>query len=228
MPPRLLPASLLLVSAFATAQSGITSLNDNSSDARENTSDAREGGFVPLFSNSLEGWDYVDTAPENFTLEDGVLRVQGEQGWLRSPQEYGDFVLRLQFRFVTADADSGIFLRAGTGTPFIRGWPGDSYQVQIREISVNTSDSPLPLVNVYRHRVPEGETEYARERVFELYRGVGEWHDLEISALGDSLRVILDGEPVTTATGIVNARGHIGFQSEAGVIEYRDVRIDVR
>ena len=185
-----------------------------------------ETSFRPLFENgSLQGWSFENTERENFSLDDGVLTVRGEGGWLRSPEQYGDFVLRLDFRFLEPDSDSGVFLRAGTGTPFILGWPGDAYQVQIREISVNTSDSPLPLVNLYRHRIADGTTRYERERVFELYRGVGEWHDLEIRAQGDEIRVLLDGEEVTVAENIVNSEGHIGFQSEAGVIEYRDVRI---
>lgn len=208
MPPRLLlPCTLLFAAALGAAQED----------------------FVPLFpDDSLENWHLENTQAANFSLQDGVLRVQGEAGWLRSPEAYADFVLRLQFRFVTEDADSGIFLRAEPGTDFIRGWPGDSYQVQIREISVNQSDRPLPLVNLYRHSVPEGETAYARERVFELYEGVGQWHDLEIRAAGDSLRVFLQGEEVLEAGGLVNASGSIGFQSEAGIIEYRDVRIDVQ
>lgn len=185
-----------------------------------------DGEFGPLFAgNSLEGWTLETTEPENFSLSDNILTVQGKGGWLRSPREYGDFILTLELRFPVENADSGVFLRAGTGTPFILGWPGDAYQVQMREISVNPSDRPLPLAGIYRHRVADGETRYQRDRAFALYTGVGEWQQIEIHAIGDRITVKLNGELVTEAENIVNASGHIGFQSEAGVIEYRNIRI---
>lgn len=177
----------------------------------------------PLFSGGLESWQLQNAEPGSFVLEEGVLRVSGNQGWLQSAEQYADFELRGQVRFVEADSDSGIFLRVEPGTDFIRGWPGDAYQVQMREISVNTSDNPLPLANLYRHRVAAGETRYQRERVFELYTGVGEWQDIVIHVAGAQLWAELNGERVLEAEGLENAQGHIGFQSEKGVIEYRNL-----
>lgn len=192
-------------------------------------SPAQSDGFEPLFSNgTLDGWTLENTQPENFFLDNDVLRVQGEAGWLRSPRPYGEFILRGEIRFVTEDSDSGIFLRVVPGTDFILGWPGNGYQVQIREISVNPSDSPLPLANVYRHRIADGETSYARDRVIELYTGPGQWQQLEIQAFAEQIVVYLNGVMVTNAANIVNPEGYIGFQSEAGLIEYRNMRINER
>lgn len=179
----------------------------------------------PLFADGLTGWTALNSAEESFTHEAGVLRVTGKQGWLRSPREYGNFELRGQVRFVEANSDSGIFLRVESGSDFILGWPGDAYQVQMREISANQSDNPLPLVNLYRHRVAEGFTSYKRERVFALYTGVGAWQDFTIRANEATLTVELNGELVTEAEELENLSGYIGFQSEAGVVEYRDLAI---
>jgi hypothetical protein len=177
----------------------------------------------PLLADELTGWTVLNTEGDSFSHVDGVLRVTGKQGWLRSPREYGDFELRGQVRFVEANSDSGIFLRVQSGTDFIAGWPGDAYQVQMREISENQSDNPLPLVHLYRHRVAEGFTSYKRERVFALYTGVGAWQDFIIRASEATLTVELNGELVTEAEGLENPTGYIGFQSEAGVVEYRDM-----
>ncbi len=182
---------------------------------------AQEG--FPLLADGLAGWTPLNTEGESFSYDDGVLRVTGKQGWLQSAREYADFELRGQVRFVEANADSGIFLRVQSGTDFIAGWPGDAYQVQMREISQNQSDNPLPLVNLYRHRVADGFTSYKRERVFALYTGVGEWQDFTIRASEATLTVELNGELVTEAEELENLSGYIGFQSEAGVIEYRNM-----
>lgn len=177
----------------------------------------------PLFAQALEGWTAQNTTLDSFQYDTDTLRVTGTSGWLRSPRQYGDFELHGQVRFVEPDSDSGIFLRVESGTDFIRGWPGDAYQVQMREISVNTSDSPLPLANLYRHRVADGSTDYQRERVFASYTGVGEWQDFTIRVEGSVLTVELNGALVTQARGLENLRGHIGFQSEQGVIDYRNL-----
>ncbi len=182
--------------------------------------------FVPLFgAEGLDGWVFEEAEADSFKLNDGVLVVQGEHGWLRSPREYGDFILRAEFRFVTLDADSGIFLRAGLGTPFIRGWPGNAYQVQTRDITLNASNSPLPLAQLYRHQIEDGNTQYQFTRVHDLYTGVGEWQRYEIRVLGDQLTVTFNGEIVTMAENIVNASGYLGFQSETGIIEFRNLMI---
>lgn len=181
-----------------------------------------------LFAQGITGWEAVNAEPGSFTWTEGVLRVSGNQGWLRSPREYADFELRGQVRFVEPDSDSGIFLRVESGTDFIRGWPGDAYQVQMREISVNTSDNPLPLVNLYRHRVADGTTTYQREQVFAGYTGVGEWQDFLITVEGAQLSVQLNGALVTEAGGLENAQGYLGFQSETGVIEYRNLVLHER
>jgi hypothetical protein len=183
------------------------------------TAQAQEG--VPLLADALTGWTALNTEGESFRYADGVLRVTGKQGWLRSPREYGDFELRGQVRFVEANSDSGIFLRVQSGSDFIFGWPGDAYQVQMRDISENQSDNPLPLVHLYRHRVAEGFTSYKRERAFALYTGVGAWQDFIIRASEATLTVELNGELVTEAEDLENLTGYIGFQSEAGVVEYR-------
>ena len=187
--------------------------------------------FEPLFGDWGD-WQFNNTEREFFTLmrEDGdtVLRVSGDRGWVQSAQQYGDFILRGEFRFLEADADSGIFLRVEPGTDFIRGWPGDAYQVQIREITVNTGDNPLPLLNLYRHRVADGVTEYDRERVFARYTGVGEWQRLVVEVVGDTVTASLNGDIVMHASDLENTAGYMGFQSEKGVIEYRNLEIYAR
>jgi hypothetical protein len=184
-----------------------------------------DDGFRPLFGTNLDNWQQLNTGMPSFVFDGGVLQVTGDSGWLSSPRNYGDFELRGQVMFLGPDADSGIFLRVEPGTDFIRGWPGDAYQVQMREISGNQTDNPLPLVNVYRHEVADGATDYKRDRVFELYTGPGEWQMFTIRAVGSTITVELNGEVVTEAQDIENPTGRIGIQSEAGFILYRGLEI---
>jgi hypothetical protein len=182
---------------------------------------------VPLFKGTLDGWVIENTQANNFTVRDGVLRVEGPQGWLRSAAQYADFELRVEFRFLTDDADSGIFLRAPgpASNIFMRGWPANAYQVQVRDISRNKSTNPIWIGNLYRHRVAAGETSFDDQAVLAAVKPTGEWQSLEIVASGVDLAVKLNGAAVTRATNIVNARGFIGIQGETGVLEYRSIAI---
>ncbi len=47
-----------------------------------------------------------------FTIEGGTLRAEGPEGWLRFPGLVRDFRLRVELRFLTDNADSGVFFRA--------------------------------------------------------------------------------------------------------------------
>jgi len=181
---------------------------------------------TPLFDGrSLAGWAIENGASSSFLVSDGVLRVTGPAGWLRSQEQYGDFVLDVEFRFLTDDADSGIFVRAPgpASNVFVRGWPANAYQVQARDISTNRSTNPIWIGNLYRHRVAPGPTEFDADAASTAARPTGAWQAFTIQAVGDHLDVTLNGVLVTRASGIENPRGFIGIQAETGVVEYRAI-----
>jgi hypothetical protein len=184
-------------------------------------------GFVPLFDGTLNGWVIENTTANNFTVRDRILRVEGPQGWLRSQAQYGDFALRVEVRFLTDDADSGIFFRAPgpASNTFMRGWPANAYQVQVRDITRNKATNPIWIGNLYRHRVAPGETSFDSDAALKAAKPTGEWQLIEMDVTGDRLTVHLNGTLVTRASNIVNPRGHIGVQGETGALEYRIIAV---
>jgi len=188
---------------------------------------AQSRAFVPLFDGTLNGWVLENTQAGNFTVRDRLLRVEGPTGWLRSNADYGDFALRVEVRFLTDDADSGVFVRTPgpSSNIFMRGWPANAYQVQVRDMSRNKTANPIWIGNLYRHRVAAGETVFNGDAALAAVKPTGEWQQLEIEAQADRLTVSLNGTLVTRAANIVNPRGHIGIQGEAGALEYRTIAI---
>lgn len=180
-------------------------------------------GFVPLFDGTLNGWAVQNTDAGNLRVVGGVLRVEGPNGWLRSERRYQDFALRVEFRFVTPEADSGIFLRAAGDTQFLRGWPNNSYQVQVRNPS--TPSKFPPVGGLFRHGMPPGETKLDEAAVQRLFKGTGAWQTLELEVANDQLVVRLDGTEVMRAGSISRVPGYIGIQGEAGAVEYRAIEI---
>ncbi len=109
---------------------------------------------------------------------------------------------------------------------FVRGWPANAYQVQVRDMSVNRTTNPFWAGNLYRHRVPQGPTTFHADAALAAVRPTGEWQVFEIDVTGDRVQATLNGTPVLDARGIVNPRGYIGLQGETGALEYR--RIEIR
>lgn len=198
--------------------------------ARGEDDTAADDDFRPLFDGeTLNGWVVENTDAGNFTVQDGVLRANGPGGWLRTEETYMDFDLRVVFRFLTDDADSGVFVRVGdTESTFARGWPAGSYQVQTRDISTNRTERPRLLGDVYRHGMADGETVYDAEAAFAAARETGVWQEFKISVTGDSLLVDLNGTPITRAQDIAIPSGFIGIQGETDTVEFRTIEIKER
>ncbi len=179
--------------------------------------------FVPLFDGTLKGWVVENSTANNFTAGNGVLRVEAPSGWLRSERQFTDFTMRVAFRFLAADTDSGIFFRTTGATQFMRGWPNNAYQIQLRNPATR---SPLPAVGgLFRHGMPQGELAFDQAAVEKLSRGTGEWQELELTVSGQTLTVRLNGTEVTRAGNIVSQPGYVGLQAETGAIEFRSIEI---
>lgn len=76
--------------------------------------EAGREGWVSLFDGeSLDGWRgfRMDTAPETWRVEDGVLTGSGKGGNLATREPYADFELYLEWK-IGPGGNSGIILRA--------------------------------------------------------------------------------------------------------------------
>ena len=181
------------------------------------------GELVSLFDGTLDGWAIENSEEGNFTVNNGILHVEGSQGWLRSDGRYSDFLLRAEFRFLTDDTDSGIYVRAVADAEFIRGWPGNSYQVQVRNPIGESRFGPVG--DLFRHQTPPGNLDFDPDLSGRTSTGTGEWQTIEIEAVGATLTVRLNGTLLSRADNIANPTGYIGIQSELGAIEFRTIEI---
>ncbi len=151
---------------------------------------------------------------------------EGNSGWLRYDKQYKDFVLRVEFRFLTDNADSGVFIRAVGDSIFLRGWPGSSLQVQARDMTRNQTTNPIFIGNIYRHgQRGATDTNFDSAAALQASTKTGEWQTFEIEVRGDRVSAKLNGRPVLNAGNVANPSGYIGVQGEAGTVEFRSVQI---
>ena len=176
---------------------------------------------IQLFNGrNLDGWEIVNGG--QFSVEDGVLKVNRGTGWLRSNDTFGDFVLTMEFRFLEEEAPSGIFVRTDpTSKDDENGWPDNGYQVQC----MDTVTGNVPLAQLMPYGAPPFEQHFDIEALKRAYRPTGEWHTYEIKAEGENLWIHLNGVLITTATSIKKLTGHIGIQAERGLLEFRKIEV---
>ena len=175
---------------------------------------------VKLFNGwNLEGWSIQNGG--RFSVEDGILKLDGGTGWLRSDKTFADFKLVIEFRFLEAKANSGIFVRTGsTSKKDKNGWPDNGYQVQCMDTLTGK-----PLATMLPYGAPPFDHKSDLAALKEAYQPAGEWQTFEITAQGETLEVKLNGVLVTTASNIKNREGHIGIQGEHGHLEFRKIEL---
>jgi hypothetical protein len=167
----------------------------------------------------LDGWvfftreDSMVTEP-TFTVVDGALHITGQPfGYIRTVKKYGDYTLHLQWRWAGPRTDSGIFNHLPDNDKV---WP-DGIQLQLRESDFGYLFSAIPLEGVegpFFRKAPlcEGDPEKAD----------GEWNETVITCQGGHITCTVNGVLVNEAVAEA-AEGYIGFQSEGGALEFRNI-----
>ena len=142
----------------------------------------------------------MPTGTSHWEIVDGVLTGCGDPaGYLVSDRTYRNFVLSLEFK-TGADTNSGVFVRNG-------------YEVQIwkqQPAGYNTG----AIVNTAKT---------ARDFVFKA----DDWNLLQITADGDHLIVVLNGETTVDVHDSRSAEGNIRLQYQQYPIAFRNLRIRV-
>jgi hypothetical protein len=195
-----------------------------------------EGDYRPLFDGqSLAGWTVDPAYAANFTVENGLLKVRGSGGWLKSTKAFTDFTLRVEFRYLTEDPSServglaGIYLRSAATAVNASGWPQDTVEVQMGN---RTGFRPaLPGDGrwsgaVLLHGVSGGPVSFDTAAALRAYGATGEWQVMDIHVLGGTITVTLNGHYIGRAVTGAAASGFIGIQAENGETEFR--RIELR
>ncbi len=176
---------------------------------------------MSLFNGlNLDNW--VIENDGQFSVEDGVIKVDRGTGWLRSADVFSDFTLLMEFRFQEAEANSGIFVRTGpTSNDDENGWPNNGYQVQCMDIITGKA----PLATLIPYGAPPFKPKSDLDALAKAYKPLGEWQTYEITCAGETLEVKLNDIRITTATSIKNLTGHIGIQGEHGLVEFRKIEL---
>jgi len=179
-------------------------------------------GFTALFNGKdFTGWqakqgqaeteDEKAKWQEHWTVEDGVIKFDGQGPNLWTSKKYNDFVLMVDWRF-PKPGDSGIYLRGRSKS------------------QVNIWCNQMGSGEVWGYRTDKNQPEEVREGCTPIKNAdkpVGEWNTFVITMKGDRLTVQLNGELVIDNAQLpdVPADGEIALQRHGSPLDFKNIFI---
>src|SRR5882724_1102466 len=178
---------------------------------------SKEESLVPLLrETTLKEWRQC--GPGRFTFSNGVATGEGGMGlWWYSGRQFTNFVLRGEFKQEQDIADSGVFLRFPD--------PGNAPWNAVHQGHEMEIGDPNPKDPTWR----TGSIYPFQASTSANTRPLGQWNEYEITCIGQTYSVRMNGELVLTWTD-PKARtraGYIGLQNynDGKTVRHRNLRI---
>jgi hypothetical protein len=198
---------------------------------------------ISLFNGkNLDGWhadipekDTNAAAPDAFIVRDGMLVSKGvPEGHLLTDAVYKNYRLEAEYRFTGKPGNCGILVHASKPRALYGMFP-QSIEVQMEH--ENAGDfwcivEDITVPDMEKRRGPKetwGITEGKARRIVNLTNGsekpVGEWNQMTIECLADSVKVWVNGDLVNFGYGATAREGKIAIQAEGAEVAFRKLEL---
>ncbi len=177
-------------------------------------STALEPGFVSLLEGAnAQAWRQC--GPGKMTINGGETFNSSKEGtgvaWF-SKQMFTDFILKVEFRGVGREFNSGVRLRL----PELQNDSAVANRLGY-EVGIHESIKPYRWATGCIHGL-QAPTHNAMKR--------SEWNEFEITVIGQQCSVMLNGQLVNRFTGNRALSGYIGLEENStGPVQFRNLRI---
>ncbi len=201
--------------------------------AMRSPADDKEEGWIRLFNGKdFTGWKkYLDPKknadPDTiWSVKDGMIVCEGSvYGYLLTEKDYENYHLRLQWRWgdkVTTSRNSGVFVHVsgadkiwpkGVEAQLFSGRAGDIWLVDGFKLTVDAARQDPKSKRHYLH-LKDG-----------VEKPIGEWNQYDITCKGDTINLVVNGEPENEGTQAEQTKGKILLQSEGAEIYFRNIEL---
>jgi len=201
--------------------------------AMRSPADDKEEGWIRLFNGKdFIGWKkYLDPKknadPDTiWSVKDGMIVCEGSvYGYLLTEKDYENYQLRLQWRWgdkVTTNRNSGVFVHVsgpdkiwpkGVEAQLFNGRAGDIWLVDGFKLTVDAARQDPKNKRHYLH-LKDG-----------VEKPIGEWNQYDITCKGDTINLVVNGEPENEGTQAEQTKGKILLQSEGAEIYFRNIEL---
>ena len=197
------------------------------------------GTWVDLFNGKdLSGWVDVNTSPETWRVEDGLLICTGLPiGVMRSEKQYENFILHVEWRHMEPGGNSGVFLWSEGTVPEGRQLP-KGMEVQMLELEwpfLNRDENGEPRPIAYVHgelfgangmtTVPDNPRGERSKSIENRCLGKGEWNYYDVVAVDGTVKLSVNGKFVNGVSKASVKKGYLCLESEGAEIHFRKIQI---
>jgi hypothetical protein len=195
--------------------------------------------FKDLFNGKdLTGWVNVNTAPDTWSVRDGVLMCTGKPiGVMRTEKQYENFVLHIEWMHLEAGGNSGVFVWSDPAPAPGKTLP-KGMEVQMLELewpNLNRDKEGKPrhpgyvtgeLFGANGVTATPDNPRGTRSMSFEnRCKGKGEWNTYVVVCVDGVIKLSVNGKFVN---GMINAsqrKGYLCLESEGAPIHFRNIKI---
>ena len=194
--------------------------------------------WVDLFNGrDLSGWVDVNTSPDTWKAEDGLLVCSGKPiGVMRSEKQYENFILHIEWRHMKPGGNSGVFVWSEGVIPEGRRLP-KGMEVQMLElewINLHKKNGKPNHVGYISGELfgaggleatpdnPRGSRSMSREL---RCKGAGEWNVYDVVCVDGTVKLAINGKFVNSIRSSSVRKGYLCLESEGAEIHFRNIRI---
>ncbi len=190
---------------------------------------AEKDGFTSVFNGKdFTGW----AGPvDNYEVKEGAAVCKpGKGGTIYTKEQYGDFVVRLEFK-VPAGGNNGLAIR----------YPGQGDTAYVGMCELQVLDDSAPKYAKLDARQYHGSAYGMAASKRGHQKPVGEWNTQEVTVKGSTIKVVLNGtvildsdlskvDPATFMSkskhpGLALTKGHFGFAGHGDAVQFRNIQI---
>lgn len=188
---------------------------------------ADDAGFTSIFNGrDFRGW----SGPvDNYVIKNGAIQCKpGKGGTIFTEKEYGDFVVRFEFK-LPPGGNNGLAIR----------YPGSGDTAYVGMCELQVLDDTAEKYSKLDARQYHGSAYGMVPAHSGFLRRVGTWNYQQVTVKGSTIQVELNGTQILDADlskvdsfmgkrphpGMHRKSGHFGFAGHGDPVQFRNVRI---
>ncbi len=189
--------------------------------------------FRSLFDGeTLNGWVDVNTSPDTWRAEDGLLKCRGTPiGVMRSDRQYENFILEIEWMHLESGGNSGVFVWSEGEVNSANRLP-NGVEVQMLE-----NDYPKIHNRVREYvsgelfgagtvtTIPDHPRGKRSSSVEYRCKGKGEWNHYLVVCVDGVVKLAINGKFVNGVRESSVKKGYLCLESEGAEIHFRNIRI---
>ena len=202
-------ASVVNAANFSRMNTEVAAINNTTgTDANSN--------FTSIFDGkSLDGWRMSGGGKFQILYDEKAIQSRGGLGILwYTKQQFGNFVLQLEWRVASESDNSGVFIRVPNLSNDYNVAVREGYEVQIN----NRGEDSLHQTGAIAG--------FAAPRNVVL-KPAGQWNTMEIHTMDQSYKVFINNAKVIEFTGKRSIEGYVGLQAhdDKSKVAFRNIRV---